>query len=37
VLLGNVALRRELREELTGKRLLWDAARYSRPSDKIRP
>lgn len=26
VLLGNVALRRELREELTGRKLLWDAA-----------
>jgi hypothetical protein len=25
VLLGNVALRPELREELTGKKLLWDA------------
>jgi predicted dehydrogenase len=26
VLLGNIALRRELREELTGRSLLWDAA-----------
>ncbi len=27
VLLGNIALRRELREELTTKKLLWDASR----------
>ena len=26
VLLGNVALRHDLREELTGKKLLWDSA-----------
>jgi hypothetical protein len=26
VLLGNVALRAQLREELTGKKLLWDSA-----------